>query len=458
MHEWVRTALFRQNIENKCAPFKFWKHAQHKALPFVMEEHEMPRYPVSTPSFPAGFEVSYHPYTNEKSNAADAPLVVVSLPDQTTHPAKRKRNDLHKYLFRWQVEVLLCGCSVTGSNVSSLYGQFKSKGNLRDLITIAHKNQKAQYTLNTVEDNYLNAKQFKALKTVYMDMVHSYDPLAGPAKRFGIIPLQTCIWYARDRKSVPFLKALGQDIPPSMIPAPPPPSDDDDVSVGSDSDDEVNVDDCDDLAQTAGNFHIFGKEVEDTREAPVELPSKYALKPVPVLIRAELEEYKKFRMAELNAFREGGGVTDTTVDNDISCALRFLGYMKAFEKAFLEEILDGEKMTIERVYGHKLFAVKYQEYLNWIRTERNNKWSTCANYCSSAINMLNCVMTRDDHVMEVTRSKNAHEMITALRAQCDKQAKVEHKYNKKNPNWIDWGESLWLCACLSLPGTDRVRV
>jgi len=53
----------------------------------------------------------------------------------------------------------------------------------------------------------------------------------------------------------------------------------------------------------------------------------YALSPVPVSLKRQLDEYMLYRTKTFAGHRTGGAVLSISVDHDIACALRFLGYL-----------------------------------------------------------------------------------------------------------------------------------
>ena len=159
-------------------------------------------------------------------------------------------------------------------------------------------------------------------------------------------------------------------------------------------------------------------EVEEDEEKMRHL---YALTEVPVTLEAELQAYAQYRTLPLNRLRAGGACRALTVGNDRANVLRFLGWL-------------GERAppSLEPAFGSSEIGQWVQQYLEFLKA-RGLRNSSMANYTSGLINVTSYVYAtcRPGEPAPVSQLLN-------LRQQCDRRAREQALYRRKDPNWIDW--------------------
>jgi hypothetical protein len=111
-----------------------------------------------------------------------------------------------------------------------------------------------------------------------------------------------------------------------------------------------------------------------------------------------------------------------TYDNDVSCLLRFLGYLKSHQQ---------QVPTLELLACTDT-AQWAEDYLDMLLAKDPPlKYSSCANYMSSLINAAGYAQTLVDDPPDDAELCN-------LRRQCEKEATQQRNYTRRPANWIEW--------------------
>ena len=160
------------------------------------------------------------------------------------------------------------------------------------------------------------------------------------------------------------------------------------------------------------------------READEQVSRSYALERIPPALELALRAYKDYRIAPINRLRSGSACVELTVDSDRSTTLRLLGWLHREH---------GVAANLKAVFGAANLGQRVEAFVAFLR-ERECKYSTCANYVSALVNVASFIYETEE--VEAHESPTALEQILNLRVQCEKEAKQDHLWKTKDPNFI----------------------
>lgn len=143
-------------------------------------------------------------------------------------------------------------------------------------------------------------------------------------------------------------------------------------------------------------------------------------------LQKQLEQLESFRTSKLNHLRVGSYVQPITFAGEKACLLRFFGwYQRAFE--------DPEPTMA--VLTRPDLGARVQQYAEWLKNDRELKWSSISNYLAALIqSVLFALTTTTDASAEV------YDQICNLRRQAEKQAAQDQLYRRKEACWLSWDD------------------
>lgn len=179
----------------------------------------------------------------------------------------------------------------------------------------------------------LTAAQYEEVLGVYQTMARRADPLAGPAKKFSLVPISVAGALGVERKHAALLKAMGRSIPRKWA------AEERSAELAAEGGVDLVTEgilagdgadsDCDELA-AAVDLHSELTETfipfqddpdDDTKARSYALKSSYSKR-----LKRDIDEYTQRRTASLSRWRSGRKVEDITASADTSNLLRFCGF------------------------------------------------------------------------------------------------------------------------------------
>ena len=159
---------------------------------------------------------------------------------------------------------------------------------------------------------------------------------------------------------------------------------DDDLAEAEDADADLPF--ADEL-QACG-FASYNATAADETKA-----REYGLKgsEIPVNLGREADKYIAFKVAPLEARRASTAVAETTAQSDLNSYYRFLGFLK------LKRLLPVDVLHLSLgLLAHPSAADWVDEYLAFMKDERELAFSSMANYLSSLYSLATFVFESDD--------------------------------------------------------------
>lgn len=273
----------------------------------------------------------------------------------------------------------------------------------------------------------LTEHQLKQIKLDYAAFQQALDPGSIGSKRITLVPGRIATTLAMANRNRGLLEALGEQVPEAWI------KEDEQAALDQEDLVDLNLEDelatlrqeepLDELMEVAiqaelGEYVPFEDEDEPT-------PQQYALKPNRHL-RSQLAAYKEWKTRKLVGARVSAAVQPVTAEGDVSCLLRFLGW------------LDGDKVDGAQDIGvvRSVQPEWLDEYAAFLIETRGVAFGSVANYVNGLLNVLQFVQATDEQDLEplIRAAFN-------LRLQAEKEARTQRLYRERHPEWIDWSEA-----------------
>ena len=169
------------------------------------------------------------------------------------------------------------------------------------------------------------------------------------------------------------------------------------------------------------------------------LPSKLQLD----VLREQIEDFRAYRRQRFSLFRKGALVEETTISNNISALLRFLGYLHYEQASALKESGASLDMGVFALPNINLLVL---EYVQWLEQRRGSKARaaddtsfqpvspvTLATYLNALVSMVKFQLRHDMHLCDPLLDQ-----LRNLRSQAESYATTQKKYEKVHPQWCSW--------------------
>ena len=163
------------------------------------------------------------------------------------------------------------------------------------------------------------------------------------------------------------------------------------------------------------------------------------------VLREQIEDFRAYRRQRFSLFRKGALVEETTISSNISCLLRFLGYLHYEQAPALVESGTSLDMSVFSVPNINLLVL---EYVRWLEQRRGSKAraaadtsfqpvssATIASYVNNLISVVKFQLRHDLHLRDPLL-----EQLRNLRSQADSYAVTQKKFERVHPQWCSWQE------------------
>ena len=160
-------------------------------------------------------------------------------------------------------------------------------------------------------------------------------------------------------------------------------------------------------------------------------------------LREQMEDFRAYRRQRFSLFRKGALVEETTISNNISALLRFLGYLHYEQASVLADTGAQLDMGVFALPNIDLLVL---EYVQWLEQRRGSKaravddasfqsvspatLATCLNALASIVKFQ---LRHDMHLRDPLL-----EQLRNLRSQAESYATTQKKYERVHPQWCSW--------------------
>ena len=161
------------------------------------------------------------------------------------------------------------------------------------------------------------------------------------------------------------------------------------------------------------------------------------------LLREQIEDFRAYRRQRFSLFRKGALVEETTIANNISSLLRFLGYLYYAQESVLADSGTSLDMSVFALPNINLLVL---EYVQWLEQRRGSKAravddtsfqpvssATIASYVNNLISIVKFQLRHDLHLRDPLL-----EQLRNLRSQADSYAVTQKKFERVHPQWCSW--------------------
>ena len=161
------------------------------------------------------------------------------------------------------------------------------------------------------------------------------------------------------------------------------------------------------------------------------------------VLREQIEDFRAYRRQRFSLFRKGALVEETTISNNISALLRFLGYLHYEQASVLEE--SGASLDMS-VFALPNINVLVLEYVQWLEQRRGSKAravddtsfqpvspATLATYLNALVSIVKFQLRHDMHLRDPLLDQ-----LRNLRSQAESYATTQKKYERVHPQWCSW--------------------
>jgi hypothetical protein len=188
---------------------------------------------------------------------------------------------------------------------------------------------------------------------------------------------------------------------------------------------------------------------EDNASNPVAAALRYSL-PIKLqsdVLKEQIEQFRAYRREHFSLFRRGPLVEETTIANNISSLLRFLGYL------YYEQVPSRYGTALDMsVFALDNINQLVLSYVEWLERRRGNKrvasaapgsafqpvsCATVANYLNSLVAIVKFQLR--DHQFH-SRRDPLLDQLRNLRSQAESYSMTQKKFEKVHPEWCSWQE------------------
>lgn len=213
--------------------------------------------------------------------------------------------------------------------------------------------------------HHLSKSEYKELLRLFNVYRREKDPLQGPAKKCLMVPVKLAATLAMARGHKQLLLTLGQPIPAEWIRL----EEHTQLALegGVDLALQEQVEEDEELMEA---MHValqdellaYDEEaIPESDEQKFEGRS-YALREHSKELKSQLASFREYRTAILNSARQGKRVMEVTVNGNIACLLRFLGFA-----ARQPSVTGNPDMRIFKQDGCRVLL---DEYAGWLVADR----------------------------------------------------------------------------------------
>ena len=163
------------------------------------------------------------------------------------------------------------------------------------------------------------------------------------------------------------------------------------------------------------------------------------------VLKEQIEQFRAYRRQRFSLFRKGPLVEESTVSNNISALLRFLGYLHYEQASVLVESGTSPDMSVFALPNINFLVLNYVE---WLEQRRGNKpraagdtsfqpvsCATVANYLNGLVSIVKFQLRHDLHLRDPLLDQ-----LRNLRSQAESYSMAQKKFEKIHPQWCSWQE------------------
>ena len=163
------------------------------------------------------------------------------------------------------------------------------------------------------------------------------------------------------------------------------------------------------------------------------------------VLREQIEAFRAHRRQRFSLFRKGALVEETTISNNISSLLRFLGYLHYEHASVLADSGTSLDMSVFALPKINLLVL---DYVQWLEQRRGSKAraaddssfqpvssATIASYVNNLISIVKYQLRLDLHLRDPLLDQ-----LRSLRSQADSYAVTQKKFERVYPQWCSWQE------------------
>ena len=163
------------------------------------------------------------------------------------------------------------------------------------------------------------------------------------------------------------------------------------------------------------------------------------------VLREQIEDFRAYRRQRFSLFRKGALVEETTISNNISSLLRFLGYLHYEQASVLADSGTTLDMSVFALPNINLLVLAY---VQWLEQRRGSKAraaddtsfqpvssATLASYVNNMISIVKFQLRHDLHLRDPLLDQ-----LRNLRSQADSYAVTQKKFERVHPQWCSWQE------------------
>ena len=162
------------------------------------------------------------------------------------------------------------------------------------------------------------------------------------------------------------------------------------------------------------------------------------------VLREQIEDFRAYRRQRFSLFRKGTLVEETTISNNVSALLRFLGYLHYEQASVLEE--SGASSLDMSVFALPNINLLVLAYVQWLEQRRGSKAraaddtsfqpvspATVASYLNGLVSIVKFQLRHDMHLRDPLLDQ-----LRNLRSQAESYAMTQKKYERVHPQWCSW--------------------
>ena len=156
------------------------------------------------------------------------------------------------------------------------------------------------------------------------------------------------------------------------------------------------------------------------------------------VLREQIEDFRAYRRQRFSLFRKGALVEETTISNNISALLRFLGYLHYEQASVLVDSGASLDMSVFALPNINLLVL---EYVQWLEQRRGSKAravhdtffqpvspATLATYLNALVSIVKFQLRHDMHLRDPLLDQ-----LRNLRSQAESYATTQKKYERVHP-------------------------
>ena len=161
------------------------------------------------------------------------------------------------------------------------------------------------------------------------------------------------------------------------------------------------------------------------------------------VLREQIEDFRAYRRQRFSLFRKGALVEESTISNNVSALLRFLGYLH-YEQASV--LIDSGASLDMGIFALPIINLLILAYVEWLEQRRGSKAravddrsfqpvspATLATYLNCLVSIVKFQLRHDMHLRDPLLDQ-----LRNLRSQAESYATTQKKYERVHPQWCSW--------------------